>query len=118
MTIWLERREKVVHHDRFIWRKAQQVSPPHTPRMRPASIPALVYPREVHMAKQPSAQGVKLNNIEYYGATLLEVALARYVIQIQNPRYSRAEIEASVDDFHLPFDRLFVFFRLRALQMR
>lgn len=114
MTIWLERREKVLHRDRFIWRKSQQVSPPLTPCVRPPSIPTLVHPREVQMAKHPSAQGVKLNKIiEDYGATLLEVALARYVIQIQNPRYSRAEIEASVDDFYLPFDRLSVFFRMK-----
>ena len=66
------------------------------------------------MAKHPSANGIKLDMIiEDYGATLFQGALAHYVIQIQNPKYSCTEIEASLNNIHLPFDQLSVFFQIK-----
>ena len=75
MTAWLDRREKVLLHDKFIWHCFQAnhwwTQPP--PRILP-----LVLPREVQMATCPTVYSVFLEEIDTkYGAANFKGALAR-----------------------------------------
>jgi len=66
MTTWLERREKVLRHDKFLRRQISG-SDSDPPISRP---PFLVQPRELKMAKHPSARGVSLESLKTdYGAS-------------------------------------------------
>ncbi len=55
MTAWLNRREKVLLHEKFIRRRFQ---PNHWWTQPPPRIPPLVLPREVQMATRPSVSSV------------------------------------------------------------
>jgi len=109
MTAWLDRREKVLLHKKFISRRFQAnvASPP--PR-----IPCLVSPREIKMSVRPSIYGVSLEEIEVrYGATDFKGALARFVIHRQHPEYTRRQVDNVAAGFYIPFHKLSVFCHIK-----
>lgn len=115
MTRWLERKEKILRHDKYvIWRLAGDVeSEPH--HSRP---PDMTFRRLQTMPKHPTAKAVTIDRlVDDYGATFFREALARYITQLRhakdpNPLHERA-LEILARDIHFPFRTLPVFHRIK-----
>ena len=112
MTAWLDRRERVLLHEKFIRRRhllSESTSVPSPPRL-----PPLVYPRNIRMALRPSAYGVTVERIvDQYGAVDFVAALSHFVIHVQHPEYSRIDVERAAATLHLPLTKLPVFHRIK-----
>ncbi|KAJ7254453.1 hypothetical protein C8J57DRAFT_1076155 [Mycena rebaudengoi] len=113
MTIWLERKEKILRHDKFIrWRSAG--SPPSNVKNSVWRPPDVLQHRHLQMTKFPSAKGVSLAHIENkYGAIYFRDAFSRYVVGFKNPGFSAAQIEVGADNFYLPFQSLAAYHKIR-----
>ncbi|KAG1886895.1 uncharacterized protein F5891DRAFT_1200490 [Suillus fuscotomentosus] len=86
MTCWLERREKILCHQKYVsWRLADgHQSNPYHPRP-----PDMTFSREQVMTKHPSAKAVSLQKlVEDYGATHFRKALACYIAQQSRGNHS------------------------------
>lgn len=116
MTQWLERKEKIVRHAKFIhWRLHNNT--PHHPRPRPAS---LSFDRTQTLAKHPSAKAVPFRTlISDYGATYFREALARYIAQQNHlgESLSRTRLEALAANVHLPFHSVAVYHKIKWLSV-
>jgi hypothetical protein len=115
MTRWLERKEKILRHDKYVnWRLAGDVeSEPH--HSRP---PDMTFRRLQTMPKHPTAKAVTIDRlVDDYGATFFREALARYITQLRhaedpNPLHERA-LEILARDIHFPFRTLPVFHKIK-----
>ncbi|KAG1865320.1 hypothetical protein F4604DRAFT_1586176 [Suillus subluteus] len=116
MTRWLERKEKIVCHAKFIrWRLHDNT--PHHPSPRPAS---LSFDRTRTLAKHPSAKAVSFQTlISDYGATYFREALARYIAQQNHldESLSRSRLEALAANVHLPFHSVAVYHKIKWLSV-
>ncbi|KAG2356047.1 hypothetical protein BDR07DRAFT_1301436 [Suillus spraguei] len=115
MTRWLERKEKILRHQKYVsWRLAggHQADPYHS---RP---PDMTFGREQVMTKHPSAKSVSLEKLATdYGATHFRDALARFIAQQSRgndpaPLDSQA-LDVLARDIHFPFHRLPVFHKVK-----
>ncbi|TBU39377.1 hypothetical protein BD309DRAFT_1003767 [Dichomitus squalens] len=115
MTIWLERKEKVQRHERYIqWRLAHAVPlyPSGSPYLnqRPSDhlhSTADSKKTRVEMTKHPSIRAVKITAIPTdYGAYFFRDALARFVSQRNYPHYTPQQIERESARVFLPFQTL------------
>lgn len=113
MTLWLERKEKVLRHEKFIfWRIAG--SPEPTDRESLWNTPALIQHRHVQMAVHPSAKGVSLDTLENnYGAIYFRDAFARYAVSFGRPELSKRQVEALAADFYTPFQKVSVYHKIK-----
>ncbi|KAJ7795018.1 hypothetical protein B0H14DRAFT_3555990 [Mycena olivaceomarginata] len=113
MTLWLERKEKILRHDKFIrWRCAGS-PPPITKNSdwRPADH---VQHRHLQMTKFPSVYGVKLPTLSaQYGAIDFRDAFTYFVIGFKNPEFSRRQREVAADNFFLPFQSVSVYHTIK-----
>jgi hypothetical protein len=109
MTVWLERREKIFRHDTFIaWRL--QGSPPSA-LWEP---PPLLHHRRIQMTKHPSRRRISLRELEAaYGAVGIQDALVNYFVQSLNPHMTRRRIEDAMESFHLPFQSVSVYHKIK-----
>ena len=109
MTIWLERKEKILRHEKYIqWQLTNQYS---QPKRLP---PAIVHQRQLKIALHPTLNAVSIEKIcSDYGATFFRHALARFLVQWNNPLLGRREIEEKSLDTYLPFQSLPVFHRIK-----
>lgn len=91
MTLWLERKEKVLCHDQYInWRLGG--SP--VPEPCEWSPPGLELERKLSMAKHPSAQAVSLDHLEReYRAVFFCVALRCFIARSNEPHLTAAQLE-------------------------
>ncbi|KAH9049564.1 hypothetical protein EDB84DRAFT_1585594 [Lactarius hengduanensis] len=100
MTGWLERREKILLHMKYVkWRQQSnnttQISVPLGP---------------LHMARHPSIKAVSFEALaERYGAVDFQDALADYIAQVNHPGASTATLRAWAADMLLPFRTIPVF---------
>ncbi|KAJ7694865.1 hypothetical protein B0H17DRAFT_931310 [Mycena rosella] len=113
MTLWLERKEKILRHDKFIrWRCAG--SPPPTTKnteWRPADF---VQHRHLQMSKYPSAYRVTLPTLTTnYGAEYFHDTFARFAVGFQHPEFSKQQIETAASDFFLPFQSVSVYHKIK-----
>ncbi|PPQ76921.1 hypothetical protein CVT26_001382 [Gymnopilus dilepis] len=112
MTTWLDRKEKVLQHDKYIRRRLEILSNACPGPVKP--LPSLIHHREMQMALHPTVRSVRLSAIrDVYGARFFEAALSRFVIQHQHPEYTKAQIEAASDRVSLPFYKVSVYHRLK-----
>ncbi|KAG1740645.1 hypothetical protein EDB19DRAFT_1908395 [Suillus lakei] len=84
MTRWLECKEKILRHDKYVnWRLAGDVeSEPH--HSRP---PDMTFRRLQTMPKHPTAKAVTIDRlVDDYGATFFREALARYITQLKHAK--------------------------------
>ncbi|KAF7345185.1 hypothetical protein MSAN_01895000 [Mycena sanguinolenta] len=83
MTLWLERKEKIFRYEKYIqWRLDGCLAPP-TIALLP---PGIVYERRLQMTKYPTLKAVKISSlISDYGARSFRDALARFIVQSNNP---------------------------------
>jgi hypothetical protein len=107
MTLWLERKEKIIRHDQFIhWQLRGCPPPPVIKNLHPG----IIYNRKLSMAKNPTCKAVKFTTLETaYGATFFRDALSRYILQLSDPALSRAQIERESASFEVPFNAIPVF---------
>ncbi|KAH9835183.1 uncharacterized protein C8Q71DRAFT_797434 [Rhodofomes roseus] len=101
MTKWLERREKVLQHADY------------GVRWRPPDMACTLHHL---MTKYPSRKAVPVTELvssEGYGATYLMPALARFLIEHNNPLLSRNEVEARAEYIRFPFTALPVFHKIK-----
>ncbi|KAJ7795959.1 hypothetical protein B0H14DRAFT_3093459 [Mycena olivaceomarginata] len=98
MTLWLERKEKILRHEKFIrWRCAG--SPPHPLRNPPGAPPIL---------SNIAPTDDKLSDLtDNYRAEYFRDAFARFVVGFQNPDFSKRQVEAAAADYFLPFQSNF-----------
>ncbi|TFY64160.1 hypothetical protein EVJ58_g2806 [Rhodofomes roseus] len=121
MTKWLERREKVLQHADYIgWRLLRAeggqdgtITSRQGVRWRPPDMACTLHHL---MTKYPSRKAVPVAELvspEGYGATYLMPALARFLIEHNNPLLSRNEVEARAQYIRFPFTALPVFHKVK-----
>ncbi|KAF7309239.1 hypothetical protein MIND_00294200 [Mycena indigotica] len=96
MTLWLERKEKVIRHAKFIRWKLDGCPPPPTP---PKLNPGIVYEHTLLMAKHPTQKAVTFNTLSRHEDT--------------THLLSPAQIQSRAERLHLPFNRLPVYHRIK-----
>ncbi|KAJ7467312.1 hypothetical protein B0H11DRAFT_2159568 [Mycena galericulata] len=113
MTLWLERKEKIYRHEKYIqWRLDGSPPPPATQNLPPG----IIYERRLKMTKNPSLKAVRMIRlISDYGATFFREALARYVVHLNHPELSHVQIEAKSQDLIFSFNAIPVFHRIKFL---
>ncbi|KAI9459823.1 hypothetical protein F5148DRAFT_1369306 [Russula earlei] len=112
MTIWLERREKIFFHNRFIqWQIAGKPPPADTSW----HAPQFAHRPHIQMTIHPSVQAVPLTSImSKYGATFFKPALACYVAHMNNPSLTTAvQVERIAQDIDLPFNTIPVYHNIK-----
>ncbi|KAF7340672.1 hypothetical protein MSAN_02095200 [Mycena sanguinolenta] len=66
------------------------------------------------MAMHPSLKSVRLTRlVTDYGATFFRDALARFVVHLNHPELSHAQVEAASQDLSFPFNAVPVFHRIK-----
>jgi hypothetical protein len=110
MTTWLERREKVACHEKYIdWcHEGTANQPTHSQN------PHLTTHQFIKMAKHPTVLSVPVDQLESkYGVTFFHGAFAQFVILWRNPQTTRACLEQDILDVHIPFVNVSVYHRIR-----
>lgn len=106
MTIWLERKEKIQRHDKYVkWCITGQ--PDKDLAKNSFSTPS----NRIQMTKEPSEKSVPLEKIQQeHFAPFLKEALAIHIVQAQYPGLSSEEIENRAKIYHLPFTQLAIYY--------
>ena len=106
MTIWLERKEKVIKHDSYI----QWCLAGCPPLLAITTLPT----SSIHMTVHPTRKAVPLDNIETdYHAPFIRDAIARFIARFNNPDASHQNIEYEAEDIDLPVSSLPVYHKAR-----
>ncbi|KAJ6527827.1 hypothetical protein B0H19DRAFT_969493 [Mycena capillaripes] len=104
MTLWLERKEKVLRHNKFYF--LADCSLWHAP--------TVIQHRHTQMPIHPSAKGVALMALENnYGAIYFRDAFARYAVSFGHPDLTTRQIEALARDFYTPFQKISVYHKIK-----
>ncbi|KAI0072677.1 hypothetical protein K474DRAFT_1686544 [Panus rudis PR-1116 ss-1] len=112
MTQWLERKEKVLQHGKFIeWIQAGQPTLQNLNPIQPTM-------SRILLPQNPSVKQVDFSKLERdYGAVNFRHALARYIVQQNQPHLSSSrqrrnlDVEAAYE--HIPFVQVPVFYKIR-----
>ncbi|KAF8810314.1 hypothetical protein BYT27DRAFT_7209578 [Phlegmacium glaucopus] len=119
MTRWLERKEKMARHAKFIWWKTD-VSTGRLPDVKEWLPPGLDLDRSLKMAKSPTVYSVPLDRIQAgasYGAINFMAALARFVVLRNYPTMtSKNDLEREIANIRLPCRNLPVWHRIKYLR--
>ncbi|THU78566.1 hypothetical protein K435DRAFT_824095 [Dendrothele bispora CBS 962.96] len=111
MTKWLERREKIMHHSKYIeWRCSQ----PRDHR----TLEDLQCPYEQKLTKYPTVKTITFSKLEDtgskgYGAVKLQHALSIFIAQFRNPTLSAREVEEMSQFISLPFTSVPVWHQIK-----
>ena len=110
MTVWLERREKVIRHESYLeWR----LNPQSKIVLRSTD---MAYNGTPTLTKWPSARAVDLDDIVgKYGARFFREALRRYIVLARHsgPPLTRTQLERQILYVNLPFTTVPVYHRLK-----
>jgi hypothetical protein len=111
MTLWLERKEKILRHEKFIkWKLDGCPAPPRIEHLHPG----VVYERQLVMARHPTVKAVKLVELEAaYGAKIFRDALAQFIVRLSHPTLPFPQLEAAARSLHLPFNSVPVYHRIK-----
>ncbi|KAJ7127220.1 hypothetical protein C8R44DRAFT_874304 [Mycena epipterygia] len=111
MTLWLECKEKIQRHNKFIeWKQSGCPPPPIVENLHPG----IIYERKLTMPKHPTQKAVKLTILETeYGAPFFRDALSHYIVQLTEPALTAAQIEREAISFDVPFNAVPVFQRIK-----
>ncbi|KAM6490958.1 hypothetical protein JOM56_013578 [Amanita muscaria] len=114
MTAWLERREKVDRHEKYIKWQNSSVDDSHVPRPPSQMRPHLLAERRIKMTRKPTIQVVSMDDLVLkYGATFFRGAFARFVVLLRYPQINRTRLEREILDVHIPFRTVSVYHRIR-----
>ncbi|KAF6756066.1 hypothetical protein DFP72DRAFT_1008140 [Ephemerocybe angulata] len=109
MTAWLDRRERILLHEKYIQRRLELRELPPLPTI-PPSIPE----RLLKMALHPTKARVSfVQAIEAYGASDFENALKRFIVSYRDPTLSKRQIETQANNITLPFSHISTFHRIK-----
>ena len=101
ITLWLERKEKVLRHDLYMNWLTRKTSPP------PAVVPHL------QMTKNPTGRGIHFNDLaDNYSAYDIQNVLAAFIAKTSNPTLSGMRLEHAASEIILFFNRLPVFHKV------
>ncbi|KAI0038880.1 hypothetical protein FA95DRAFT_1504949 [Auriscalpium vulgare] len=109
MTTWLLRREKIMRHELFVkWRLSGM----------PAigTLEAAQPPRHLRMklTRAPSVKAVSFANVSArYGAERFDNAMARYILEWNNPTWSAARVKRIAETYALPFRSVAAFHKVK-----
>ncbi|KAJ7330270.1 hypothetical protein DFH08DRAFT_916532 [Mycena albidolilacea] len=111
MTLWLERKEKIQWHDKFIeWKRSGCPPPPVISNLHPG----VIYERKLTMPKHPTQKAVRFTALETeYSAPLFRDALSRYIVQLTEPALTSAQMEREAISLDVPFNSVPVFQRVK-----
>jgi len=109
MMLWLERQEKILWHDNFVqWCLISDLVP------QKKIPPDMDYRWAIKMTKHPTVKRVQLDHIvQEYSATFFTAALAHYVVGINQPGLSAAQLEQEAAHIIIPFDTVATFHRIK-----
>ncbi|KAF7369778.1 hypothetical protein MVEN_00309900 [Mycena venus] len=113
MTLWLERKEKTLCHDKFIcW--CLSGSPSSETKNPEWRIPNFLQHWHLQMTKFPSTYGIQLSQLETaYGAEYFHDAFAQFAVAFKHPTFSNRQVELAATDFNLPFQSVSVFHKIK-----
>ena len=112
MTKWLERREKVLQHSRFITPRPQN----HQPSSPARNVigPPRAYAQKVKMAQKPESRQVLFDILARdYGALDFQDMLADFIAQLNYPGVSGGALRVRAHDTHIPFTRVPVYHKIK-----
>jgi hypothetical protein len=109
MTLWLERREKIFRHAKFInWRMGYQPDPPDRPN------PGILYHRQLQMTRHPSKKHVRFDTlVNAYGATNFQDELARFIVGLKKPHLRGAQVRREMSNIRFSFNAVPVFHKIK-----
>jgi hypothetical protein len=109
MTLWLERREKLLRHEAYItWHLTGDT------KVESVQTPILLPSRDLQMPKHPSMNLVSLETLaNEYGATYIRDALAHFIVATNHPDWTACQVEAASLDVFLPFQKLPVYHKIK-----
>ncbi|KAH9175218.1 hypothetical protein EDB89DRAFT_2113355 [Lactarius sanguifluus] len=116
MTAWLEWREKIQQHMKFIawWQQAQHDSTQHSEPIGPSK----PVPWTIQMARNLSLKAITFNDLaDKYRAFNFQDALADFIAQLNHPQASATALRALAEDTLLPFRHVPVFHKIKFLSM-
>ena len=108
MTLWLDRKEKIVRHDKFIlWHLTGQAGNiPPLPSLQLSS-------RQLKMTKWPSTTVMLIDLPTLYGVPFFIAALTRFVAQFHNPTLDGHTLENAAYGVNIDFSHIFVFHQIQ-----
>lgn len=109
MTLWLQRKEKIYRHEKYIfWRLAG------SPQQLVPVPPGIQYERHLKMTKHPTKDAVPFSKLETeYGAKFFRDALARYVVKLNDPGLRPANVEDEASHLSFPFRTVPVYHKVK-----
>ncbi|RPD62619.1 hypothetical protein L226DRAFT_458001 [Lentinus tigrinus ALCF2SS1-7] len=115
MTKWLERKEKILRHEKYVnWRL--QPTPIPVPHRHPHGRPrdsADKPRRRIDLTRHPSAT-VPLDQLQVkYGATYFRDALSRFVVRRNSPHLTPAQQERASASIYLNFQKISVYHKIK-----
>jgi hypothetical protein len=112
MTLWLERREKVQQHAKFIeWRQQDHQE---IPRVRMPIGPPCAQTLHIRMAQNPSIKNVAFDILaQRYGAVSFLDALADFLAQVNNPGMSGTVLRSWASNLLIRFSSIPVFHKIK-----
>ena len=112
MTIWLERKEKILRHRQYVeWRLKGCPRVEWTP-------PGLELDRTRKLTKHPSVWAVPLDVlVTKYGATHFRTALARFIALSNDPDLTRGRLERKLWGIWMPFTKVSVWHRIKFMRI-
>ncbi len=113
MTLWLERKEKILRHNQFIqW----QLTGCRTSQTQIWTLPGLELDHSLRLTKHPTVRAESLDTIiNDYGATHFRNALVCYLVLANDPNLTRQQVERKIWGVRLLFVCLPVWHRLKFL---
>ncbi|KAJ7716704.1 hypothetical protein B0H16DRAFT_1666901 [Mycena metata] len=111
MTLWLERKEKIYRHEKYIqWRLDGCPSPPVIEDISPG----IVFERQLKMTKHPTLKSVRMSRlVTDYSAVLFRDALARYVVHLNDPELSALQVEQKSQHLSFAFNSVPIYHRIK-----
>ncbi len=112
MTLWLEHREKVQQHAKFIeW---QQQDHQQIPQVRKPIGPPCTQTLHVKMARNPSIKNVVFDILaQRYGAVNFLDTLANFLVQVNNLRMSGNALRSRASNLLITFSGVPVFHKIK-----
>ncbi|KAL0577037.1 hypothetical protein V5O48_004941 [Marasmius crinis-equi] len=111
MVLWLDRREKLHRHTKYI--KAQ-LSDTSAPPLLYDITPGVTFERTMKITKNPTLKSVTFTKlVQDYGALYFEAALARYIVSIRAPHITVRQLLEQSEDLPIPFGRVPVWHRVK-----
>jgi hypothetical protein len=110
MTLWLERKEKVLRHQRYMeWRSGNEAR-------TPLNQPSIAFSGILTLTKWPSRNAVDLDEIVHtYGATFFREALRRYLVLSRHsgPPLTSNQLERAISYITIGFTSVPVYYKLK-----